>query len=187
MLCLLGCNEKGEMYPSIITEFANLKADKDGVASSLTLDDGTSYGISNPVRNLTEDATYRVVCGFVPKGSVADIYTLTGAQILRDSTEIAHNDPTNIVSAWCSGKYVNMQLAPKGAGGKHYWGYAVDSVTTNHIHLSLHHNQNGDPASYSSTVYASLILDAIEGINEGDTITMSVNTFKGKKEWKVMY
>lgn len=187
LLTLVACSKDEDVYPSIITEFADLNTDEHGTATSFELDNGTIYLISNPVKDLKPDATYRVVCGYVPEGSKASLYTLNGAYFLHDSTEIVKNDPTNVLSAWHSGKYINMQLSPKTQGGTHYWGYAVDSITPRHRHLSLHHSQNSDPTSYTTTIYASLPMDSIQGIDKGDTVTLTINTFKGRKEWKVIY
>lgn len=175
------------MYPDIRTEFANMKADAKGVASSITLDDGTRYSITNRIAELHPDATYRVVCGYVPSGQQATLYTLEGAHILRDSTQVAQSHPTGVLSAWRSGNYINLHLTPRTQGGTHYWGFCIDSLTEHHAHLSLHHHQNGDPTSYSTTTYASLPVDSIAGIAKGDTITLHINTFKGRREWKMMY
>ncbi len=173
------------MYPSIITEMADMETDEAGVAQSLTLDNDQTYAIANHITSLKPQALYRVMCGFVPEGQKAVIYSLDGAHILRDSSLVAQSDPTGVQSAWRAGRYINLHLSPKGQDGTHYWGFSIDEVTEHHAHISLHHSQNGDPASYSSDVYASLPVDSITGIGEGDTITLSINTFKGIKTWKM--
>lgn len=175
------------MYPSIITEFASLHANQNGVADTLTLDNGRQYLIANQIAQLKPEANYRVVCGFVPQGQQATLYSLASAYYLRDSTLIAQQDPINVFSTWRSGKYINMHLQPRTQGGEQHWGFCIDSLTEHHAHLSLHHRQNGDPTSYSADVYASIPLDSITGATAGDTITLSINTFKGRKEWKMMY
>ncbi len=184
LLLLASCSREDDVYPSIITEFADMQADSTGVATTLTLDDGSVYGITNRLSRLEPGTRYRVVTGFTKEADRATIYSLTGAWLLRDSTSAPKADPTGILSAWRAGKYINLQLSPRTQDSRRqYWGFSTDSVTPHHAYLSLHHNQNGDPASYSTTVYASLPVDSIKGIDKGDTITLSINTFKGTREW----
>lgn len=189
LLPLLASNcKEEEAYPDILTEFANMHADKAGISSGFTLDNGTSYSIANPVDKLRPEATYRVVVSYaLDENRQAKLFGMEGVHYLRDSSSVAKSDPTGVFSAWRAGSYINLHLTPTGQDGEHYWGFCLDSLTTHHAHLSLHHDQNGDPASYSSDVYASIPVDSIKGITEGDTITLNINTFKGRKEWKMMY
>lgn len=182
-LLLISCHED-EAYPSLISEFADLQSSKEGISQSFMLDDGTEYGIANPVEKLKPNATYRMMVTYaLGEDRKAWLYGLEGVYYLRDSSEVAKSDPTGVLSAWRAGKYINLHLRPTGQEGTHHWGFCTDSLTSHHAHLSLHHDQNGDPVSYSSDVYASLPVDSIKGISEGDTITLSIKTFKGIKTW----
>ena len=106
---------------------------------------------------------YRAVCGFIPHGEAATLQYATGAYLLRDSTELAiESNATGVVSVWKSGRYINMQLSPLTQGGTQYWGYRCDSISGRTVHLCLHHRQNGDPLSYTKTVYASILIDISE-------------------------
>lgn len=182
-LLLISCHED-EAYPSLISEFADLQSSKEGISQSFMLDDGTEYGIANPVEKLKPNATYRMMVTYaLGEDRKAWLYGLEGVYYLRDSSKVAKSDPTGVLSAWRAGKYINLHLRPTGQEGIHHWGFCMDSLTSYHAHLSLHHDQNGDPVSYSSDVYASLPVDSIKGISEGDTITLSIKTFKGIKTW----
>lgn len=177
------CSDDEQVYPDIVTEFADMKVDNNGVARSITLDNGSRYGIINQIMDLKPKATYRVVCGFVSQDTLATIYQLEGVHVLHDSTEVAITDPTGVLGVWRSGRYLNMHLTPKTQGGDHYWGFRTDSLTAHHAHVSLHHNQLGDPTSYTMDVYASLPMDSIQGYVPGDTVSLSINTFKGIQTW----
>lgn len=183
---VIACNEEEQVYPNIITEFAEMKVDGQGVADSIRLDNNVRYRISNKIKDLKPKATYRVVCGYIPNGSSATIYTLEAAYYLRDSSRIAQQAPTEVLSAWRSGRFINLHLTPKTQGGTHYWGYSIDSLVGHNAYLSLHHNQNNDPISYSADVYASIPVDSIRGIQKGDTISLSIQTFKDKKTWTII-
>lgn len=183
LLLLVSCSNDDGPYPSLITEFADMLVDSTGVATTLTLDDGKTYSISNHITELEPKSVYRVVSSFEQEQDRATIYSLNSVHILRDSTAIRKYDPIGVLSAWRAGKYINLHLSPKTQEGRQYWGFCVDSITPHHARLSLHHDQNGDPTSYSTAVYASLPVDSIKGIDKGDTITLSINTFKGTREW----
>ena len=184
---LLSCDRNDEgyesTYPDILTEMADVLTDSEGRMVRMLTDKGTEYSISNPPSGYVKEARYRLVCGYVPNGNTARLYNMTGVNILRDSTEVAAKDPTVVVSAWRAGGYINMHLSPLTQGGVQYWGFIVDRREPGNIHISLHHRQNGDPASYSRDAYASLPVEYLEGVEEGDIITLHVNTTKGEKEW----
>lgn len=186
--CLASCKDDGDetsdFYPNVVTEFAMVRTDASGTMIELTTDDERTYILSNPQTGYKENAKYRAVCGFVPDGQNATLYNATAAYMLRDSTERAYeSDPIKVTSVWQSGRYINMQLAPLTQGGTQYWGYRVDEVSGNTTHISLHHRQNGDPLSYTETVYASLTTDDFEMIPAGDNIVLHIKTFKGEQVW----
>ena len=183
---LCSCNdEEGyeEAYPDIVSEMANVVTNNEGKMVRMITDDETAYNISNNLTGYDRNAVYRLVCGYVPSGKDAMLYQLQGVQILRDSTDTGKQDPTPVTCAWKSGKYINLQLEPLTQGGRQYWGFVVERKEPGHIYISLHHNQNNDPASYTRTVYASLPVNSMEGIEDGGQITLYVNTPTGLKEW----
>lgn len=177
-------DDDSEFYPNIVTEFALLRTDASGKMTELITDDNKTYTISNPQEGYDKNVQYRVVCGFVPDGQTATLYQIMAANMLRDSTSLAFEpDATDVVSAWQSGRFINMQLSPLTQGGTQYWGYRIDGISAGAIHISLHHRQNGDPLSYTKTVYASIATDDFELVPTGGYITLHVKTFKGDRTW----
>ena len=172
-----------DTYPSIITEMADLYTDGQGVMEKFTTDAGVTYKIVNGKGGLKANVLYRILCGYVPSGENATVYQVQSAYYLRDSTKIAKTDPTGVKSAWRAGKYINMYLSPLTQGGTQYWGFITDSIKDGHAWVSLYHNQNADPLSYTQPTYASLPVDSIKGIREGDNITLCINTFNGLQTW----
>ena len=177
-------DDSSDFYPNVVTEFATIKTDAAGTMIEFTTDDKRTYTISNPKSGYKENYKYRAVCGYVPDGQTAKLYNATGAYMLHDSTALAYEpDATGAVSVWQSGRYINMQLSPLTQGGTQYWGYRIDGVSGNTTHISLHHRQNGDPLSYTKTVYASILIDDFETVPTGDKITLHIKTFKGEQVW----
>lgn len=184
LICLASCsNNEDDTYPSIITEMADLYTDGEGVMEKFTTDAGVTYQIINGQGDLQPKALYRILCGYVPSGNSATLYQVQGVNYLRDSTKIAKTDPIGVKSAWRAGKYINMYLSPLTQGGTQYWGFITDSIKNGHAWVSLHHNQNADPLSYTQPTYASLPVDSIKGIQEGEDITLCINTFNGLQTW----
>ena len=187
LLCLFSCckrDDSSDFYPNVITEFAMIRTDAEGTMTEFTTDDERTYTISNPQEGYGKNVTYRAVCGYVPDGQTATLYHATGAYLLRDSTLLASEpDAIKVTSVWQSGRYINMQLAPLTQGGRQYWGYRIDSLRSRTTHLSLHHRQNGDPLSYTQTVYASLPTDSLTTIPAGDSIALHIKTFNGEQVW----
>lgn len=186
LICLVSCKNGGEedFYPNILTEFATIRTDASGTMKELTTDDERTYTIKNPQKGYKKNFSYRAVCGFVPDGQTVTLYQLTGAYLLGDSTELAHEpDPIKVTSIWQSGKYINMHLSPLTQGGTQYWGYRVDETGDGATHLSLHHRQNGDPQSYTQSVYASLSMDELDAIPAGNDIVLHIKTYNGEQVW----
>ncbi|MCR4921317.1 MAG: hypothetical protein K5945_06365 [Bacteroidaceae bacterium] len=177
------CKDDEDTYPSIITEFVDVHSNSEGVLFEFTNDQAQTYQIMNTLEGYDTSVVYRSVCGYVPEGSRATIYQLLGVAVLRDSTAIVRHDPVTLLSAWQAGEYINMQLAPLTQGGRQCWGYAIDSIAPKHIYLSLHHDQNSDPTSYTQNVYASIYIKHIEGYNVGDTISFALATFDGWRHY----
>lgn len=187
LLCLFSCckgDDSSDSYPNVITEFAMIRTDAEGTMTELTTDDDRTYAISNPQEGYDKNVTYRAVCGYVPDGQTAMLYHATGAYLLRDSTSLASEpDAIKVTSVWQSGRYINMHLSPLTQGGRQYWGYRIDSLRSRTTHISLHHRQNGDPLSYTTTVYASLPVDSLKQVPAGDSLALHIKTFKGDQVW----
>ena len=189
LFLLFSCSDKDEPYPSVVTEFSDVISDAAGRLHSFTTDRDQTFRITNDLTGYEPNSVYRAVCGFVPQpDSTAVVYQLLGAWYLRDSTNhVPHCDPTEVLSVWRTRRFLNMQLVPRTQGGRQYWGFMVDSTQTGHVWLSLYHNQNGDEASYSTNVYASLPLDSVPDLQTGDSLSLSIQTFEGVKTWKWQY
>ena len=178
---LMACSKDEEPYPSVISEFVDIKSDSQGCLVSILTDTDQNYTIASPITGYRPNAKYRGACGYVPVGQVAHVRSLQPVQYLRDSSKVVRHDPIAVYSVWGTRRYVNMQLRPMTQGGQQYWGFAVDSILGRTAYLSLHHNQGNDLQAYSTDVYASLSLDSIKQ----DSIQFTIHTFKGLKTWTI--
>lgn len=182
--CSKDNEESSDFYPNVVTEFVMIRTDDSGTMTEFTTDGNRTYTIANLKSGYGKNVRYRAVCGYVPDGQTATLYHATGAYLLRDSTALAYTpDELNVTSVWLSGKFINMQLSPLTQGGTQYWGFRYERVTGRTTHYSLHHRQNGDPQSYTQTVYASIHVDSLKAVPAGDSIALHFATFSGDKVW----
>lgn len=187
IVCLAACkgsDDTSDLYPNVVTEFATIRTNDAGTMVEFTTDDGRTYAISNPQEGFKKNYRYRAVCGYVPDAQKAFLHHATEAFLLHDSTELAQlSDAIKVTSVWLSGRYINMHLSPLTQGGRQYWGYRIDNVSGKTTHISLHHRQNGDPLSYTTTVYASLHVDSLTTVPTGDSLALHIKTFNGEQVW----
>lgn len=192
----LSCSDSDDYtYPSLVTEFAEIKSDESGTLSHFTTDKGITFRIVNPVNGYFPGLTFRGVCGYeVVEGNkhAATLYNLQHVMLLADSTlRVPTHDPTKVLSVWRGANYLNLTLSPKTQGRVQYWGFRIDSIDAAYhkkrYHLSLHHQQNNDPESYTTTRYASLPLTSIKDLSPGDTISFCANTYEGNQYWQFIY
>ena len=178
--CLSSCHDDDDApYPSVITELADCPTDTEGKMTAIVLDDDTRLTLSNPKTGLKPSVTYRALVGYtLGNDGYATLYSAKPATLLKDSTAVAISDPTNIVSIWRTGRYINLHLLPKTQGGNQTWGYIVERIEGQHAYLRLHHRQGSDPISYSTDQYASLPLDLVPATR----ITLRIETFQGTWE-----
>ncbi len=181
-----GCQDDdgGSPFPSMWNEIACLATDGEGRISHLVTDAGDTYEVTNRLTGYRPDTLYRVMCGYTTESGQATLYQTAGVHTLRDSSACATHDPVSTIAVWRSGSYINLHLAPLTQGGTHAWGFATDSIGPGgHRYLSLHHRQGSDPLSYTQETYASIALADIAGLAEGDSLSLSIHTFKGIKTW----
>lgn len=198
-LCL-SCSQTDEQtsYPSFITEFAELYADNNGNLYRMRPDYKPAYYIDSPLTGYYPNTEYRAACTYTfssPDSTTVHIYGLERVIVLQDSTRSVHagNDPLQVVSIWDGGNFINFHLSVKTQNGTQYLAYRMDSVRIaanqkRTVYVSLYHNQNNDPLSYSQKLYASLPKSNLNAvIQQGDSICILIHTFEGTRTWKFIY
>lgn len=176
------CSSDEDAYPNIVAEMADIHIDQSGKTSQFELDNGKTFSITNPLSaEKMENKTLRALVEYVPDSdNKATLYNCTMAHVLSDSTATPHTDPVKVLSVWRTDRYINLHLAPLTQGSaKHGWGIITDSIVDGHYYTTLHHNQNGDPTSYTTDVYASL------PIERSVAVTLRIKTVEGTKTFEL--
>lgn len=190
--------DESSFYPSLITEFAELYADADGNLYRIRPDRKPTYYLNTPLGGYHPHTEYRAACTYSfsdQDSSTVLLYGLERVIVLQDSTQQNNQatDPLQVVSIWDGGEFINLHLSIKTQNGTHHWGYRIDSVRIaanqqRTAYLTLYHNQNGDPMSYSQKVYASISKNYLKSVIEpGDSIQLHILTFEGNRFWKFIY
>lgn len=206
-LCLLAttvllgtaCSDDEKPLPNIQTMLADITPDANGQVSELTLDDGGVKTLAKPLNGLKADSTYRI-------WAVYEVQTPTCVSLIGCTPVLAaapkvyaadkvHTDAVNVVSCWQGASYINLHIGIKGTNtGKHYFGFNRGELTDNGngtrtLHITLLHDQHGDPAYYTTEMYLSMPLKPLAGMlrPSTDSVSVSVNTFRGVEHFAFIY
>lgn len=206
-LCLLAttvllctaCSDDEKPLPNIQTMLADMTPDANGQVSELTLDDGGVKTLAKPLKGLKADSTYRI-------WAVYEVQTLTCVSLIGCTPVLTaapkvyaadkvHTDAVNVVSCWQGASYINLHIGIKGTNtGKHYFGFNRGELTDNGngtrtLHITLLHDQHGDPAYYTTEMYLSMPLKSLAGMlrPSTDSVSVSVNTFRGVEHFAFIY
>lgn len=198
---LLGtaCSDDEKPLPNIQTMLADMTPDANGQVSELTLDDGGVKTLAKPLKGLKADSTYRI-------WAVYEVQTPTCVSLIGCTPVLAaapkayaadkvHTDALSVVSCWQGASYINLHIGIKGTNtGKHYFGFNRGELTDNGngtrtLHITLLHDQHGDPAYYTTEMYLSMPLKPLAGMlrPSTDSVSVSVNTFRGVEHFAFIY
>lgn len=193
------CNgeEDEYVYPSLLTEMAELHTDENGSGRMLLTDGGEMYAVNNVMEGLYPLVSYRVVCSYLPllqdngTYALADVYSIKSVSMLLPDTLNLENEPLKVVSVWAGGGYLNLRLDLKTQSGRHYLTFREDSITETSsgklLNLTLVHNRGENLQYYTETVYASLRPGNYWSLQPGDSIALNILTDDGFRIWKVAY
>ena len=188
-------------YSYLRADFVEARTNSEGLICKAVTDDGDSLFLSPSLKTswgTRPDTLYRALLYYnkgetnasLPSKSL-QAFSVTGVgtsqvYVLRPQNQMASvvtaGDAVGFQSAWKSAnkRYVNMALVLKNgkADNKHILGVVRDSVVTNQqghrtYFYRLYHLQNGVPAYYSSTIYASIPTSFMRA---GDTLQLTILT-----------
>ena len=190
-------------YPTGDSDYSYLKAEMAMVTTSeakilhhALADSGDSL-VFTPQMNCswatTPDSTYRAMVYYSCEDPLPNVRGISAQQVLvlripKNKPDSIKTDPLSFESAWIDNRrgFLNLGLyVMTGKNGdadrRQTVGVICDTISGNagrpHTYnITLLHNQNDVPQNYSARVYVSI---PIGGINIGDTIRLSANTYDG--------
>lgn len=206
-LCLLAttvllctaCSDDEKPLPNIQTMLADMTPDANGQVSELTLDDGGVKTLAQPLKGLKADSTYRIWAVYEVQTptcvSLIGCTPVLAAAPKAYATDKVRTDALSVVSCWQGASYINLHIGIKGTNtGKHYFGFNRGELTDNGngtrtLHITLLHDQHGDPAYYTTEMYLSMPLKSLAGMlrPSTDSVSVSVNTFRGVEHFAFIY
>lgn len=178
---------------------ADMTPDANGQVSELTLDDGGVKTLAKPLTGLKADSTYRIWAVYEEQAPTC-ISLIGCTPVLAAAPKVyaadkVRTDAVNVVSCWQGASYINLHIGIKGTNtGKHYFGFNRGELTENGngtrtLHITLLHDQHGDPAYYTTEMYLSMPLKSLAGMlrPSTDSVSVSVNTFGGVAHFAFIY
>lgn len=196
ILALLCCCEGGDdfRYPSVLTDFACLVTDAEGLPEALVLDNGESYAVAfageQGERHYSPDSTYRVVSIYeLEPEDIAKVYSMSSVfspiptPLLRGET--LRQDSVYLQSCWLSGGYLNMVIEMKALDIQHNVDFIDTTPPGMHgKEFTFYHDACGDIESYRQKLLASIPLAPFE-LKKGDTVRLVINLYKkGITRWE---
>lgn len=178
---------------------ADMTPDANGQVSKLTLDDGGVKTLAKPLTGLKADSTYRIWAVYEVQAptriSLIGCTPVLAAAPKAYAAGKVRTDALSVVSCWQGASYINLHIGIKGTNtGKHYFGFNRGELTENGngtrtLHITLLHDQHGDPAYYTTEMYLSMPLKSLAGMlrPSTDSVSVSVNTFGGVAHFAFIY
>ena len=179
-------------------EFADLKTDASGAATTLLTDKGENLSVVNPIHGLVADTTYRYIVVFVRQ--TGGIRISSSAPAITGDPSPFHNttvltDSVQLQSIWRGSHYMNLTLLVWAKNKRHAFGFVNQGLSTaedgHHVlHLLLYHNANNDVTAFPHTTYLSCSLKNFQDqLSSGrDSVFFIINeTGKGPIEHRLAY
>ena len=197
--CTQDFYEKGEgEYSQLRADFVEAHVRGDKRVDYVLTDDGDSLRSKKPftVSWLQKgDTIYRALLYYNLVDGEVDGYNLS--QVLTPTIKRADRikgglktDPVHVVSMWKArtGRYLNMRLRvmtgeTSDSAAVQAFGCVSDTVVSHDngrkaMHLTLYHDQGGQPEYYSREVYLSIPVHDVKA----DTIIMRIRTYENDVE-----
>ena len=190
MLALEGCKEDKYVYPSVLTEFINIRTDHSGTLKELITDQGEILSVQQRegLSGLTPDSVYRTVSVYerLESSEEDDAYLYSSQLILAalplpaDQFETVRTDPLSIQSIWKSGEYINLVLLPTVKEKPHAFHFIDQGITEANgkrtLNLTLYHDRNNDIEAFTRKVYLSIPLWGYkEVLEKGDQVVVQLS------------
>lgn len=195
-------DEDGYVYPSLLSEFADVVTDASGAFTHIHTDKGENLAIVNTAELIAEgvksDTIYRTLSRYELVDGGVKIYSLQAipapyAEPLNAFPDGIKADVVEMQSIWRGGDYLNMVLLVKAQNGRHVFRFVEDSLTTSStgvhtLHVRLYHDADGDLPAYTQKAYLSLPLSPYASrLASGDSILFSIPTSAGWQQWAREY
>lgn len=201
---LLSCSDDEDdyVYPSVLSEFADVYSGSDRRLVCLQTDNGQRWEILNASTISTDgvvaDTVYRSLVRYERKETGVEVYAIQmiaapKPNVPTDFPDGIKNDPVEMQSLWRGGDYLNMILLVKAQNGRHIFRFVDDGFTSSSggpktLHFRLYHDAGGDVQAYTQKVYLSLPLASYKShLSQGDTLSFSILTTAGWQRWKRCY
>lgn len=198
-ICFSACADDDEPLASYVKDFAEIITDSRGRAVRVVLDGSGSRPVTNPAAfsGLVADSLYRAVVLYVPVSGGIELRGASGVISPRPgkfTDRPVRTDPVILKAAWRGGRYLNLLLALRSAGGSHAYGFVEEGIRDladgkRMLRLTLYHDRNGDSAHYLRDVYLSCPLYGYaEELRAGtDSVSIRVFTSDGVRERHFLY
>ncbi|MBQ9362155.1 MAG: hypothetical protein IJT97_01910 [Bacteroidaceae bacterium] len=185
--CVCSCSKENDNIPNLLTELCDVYINRDSIAITATLDDGSVLNIADQkMKASVRDTTIRSVVTYAQEDGTVTVYgntpAICKAAMSPEKFKSTPHDPVKLISVWKKGKYINLMFGEMTTGkGMHEYAFCMDSLKDRMLYVSFIHKQpEHDAPSYTQKRYASMPL-TVHGTEAYDSISLSIVTYDGTK------
>lgn len=201
LLLLVSCDKEQEPLPSYIEGLVELHADPNGILRTLVTEQGHSYGLLNPQSGYKANTVYRAYTIYTLSSSGAALYKLgivPSEPAVQMPLHTIRQDSVELVSLWkTKSRWINLHARmPAGESDNTLrWAWTDIEEKENQqgvykmLHLVVKSEIQDSPFLYKEDYYISCPLSSFSAqLRKGvDSISVSLNTEKGRVERKFIY
>lgn len=196
----VACEDEVDPLPAYVQTLADLQVGPDVVRQTLTLEDGRTLGVLNPVGGFPADTLARVYAIYVEdeaKGGVR-LYGLQRVFSPRAEAipaEEVRRDPVKVISVWKTGtRWLNLHLGIMSGGQAHTcafaeeWEAAVGDRPAK-VRITLYHDRGDDGEFYTEDAYLCCPLrHYADSLRAGvDSVEVRVQAYDGEVVRSFLY
>lgn len=191
-LLLAQCAKEEPPLEPLRSDLMMVRTDARAVITDLVTDEGKRLSVTNQLRGVRADTTYRVLATYRPIESSSQVWVrhvvrIPTANPVQLKEQELRDAPVQLLSLWKSKTFLNLRFGiPKSFHGEHTIGWAFRGLLQQadghrKLQLQLYHNAHADRQDYSQEAYLSCPLEPFSQwlLAGRDSIVVQLNTLKG--------
>lgn len=196
----VACEDDAAPLPAYVQTLADLQVGATVTRQTLTLEDGRTVGILNPVAGFPADTLARVYAIYVEDEAKGGVRLYGLQRIFSPRAEVIptaemRRDPVKVISIWKTGsRWLNLHLGIMSGGKAHTCAFAREweaaaADRPAKLRITLYHDRGDDGEFYTEKTYLSVPLrHYADSLRVGvDSVEVRVQAYDGEVVRSFLY